>query len=108
MRIAVVVDSLHRGGSERQACCTARGLAMAGHDVELFYYYKTRNEYESSSVAPAKLTLLTKNRIPPMFLLKLARRFRTGRFQVVHAFKDNPSIYACIAAWLARVPVRIS
>ena len=39
--------------------------------------------------------------------LDLLRRFRRQRPDVVHTFTIKPAIFATVAAWLARVPVRI-
>ena len=105
MRIALVIDSIMRGGAERQALYSARALARRGREVELVYYTRSQYDYDGSLAGDAKLTCLPKQGRPLRFLLDLRSHLARGRFDVVHSFKSTPCLYGGLAAWLARVPV---
>ena len=106
MKVAIVIDSLIRGGAERQALYTARGLSRRGCDVELLHYYpRAERDYDPSLAGDAKVTCLPKQGRSVRFVLRLRDHLRRGRFDVVHAYKSTPCLYAGLAAWLAGVPV---
>lgn len=108
MKVALVIDSLSKGGAERQALLSARLLAERGCDVELIRYHLAEDEYDPSACAPARAVLMEKRGRPLRFFWGLLRHLRRGRFDVVHAFKETPCIYGCLAGALARVPVRLA
>jgi glycosyltransferase involved in cell wall biosynthesis len=105
MRIALVIDSIMRGGAERQALYCARGLARRGSDVELVYYTRSPLDYDGSLAGGARLTCLPKQGRPLRLLARLRAHLARGRFDVVHSFKSTACLYGGVAAWLARVPV---
>jgi glycosyltransferase involved in cell wall biosynthesis len=105
VRIALVIDSIQRGGAERQALYCARGLAQLGNDVELVYYTRSPLDYDRALAGGAELTCLPKQGRPLRFVLRLRTHLARGRFDVVHSFKSTPCLYGGVAAWLARVPV---
>jgi glycosyltransferase involved in cell wall biosynthesis len=106
MRIALVIDSIMRGGAERQALYAARGLARRGCDVELVYYTRSAQfDYDASLAGSARLTCLLKDDRPLRFLRRLRAHLAGRGFQVVHSFKSTPCLYGGLASWLARVPV---
>jgi glycosyltransferase involved in cell wall biosynthesis len=106
LRIAIVIDSIIRGGSERQALTAARALAQRGCDVELIYYHaRAESHYDLSLAGGARVIYLEKGGRPLRFLLRLRDRLARGGFHVVHSFKSSPCIYGGLAAWLAGVPV---
>jgi len=106
MRIALVIDSIMRGGAERQALYAARGLARQGCDVELVYYTRSPQfDYEASLAGSAKLTCLPKEDRPLRFLARLRAHLAGRGFEVVHSFKGTPCLYGGLAARLAGVPV---
>jgi len=107
LKIALVVDSLSKGGAEHQALLSARLLALRGCEIELIRYHLAEDEYNPSSCAPARAVLIEKRGRPVRFFLRLVHHLRRGRFDIVHAFKETPCIYGCLAAALARVPVRL-
>lgn len=104
MRVAIVVDGLLRGGAERQALYTARGLARHGCDVELVHYYRTDDDYDVGLAGDARVTYLPKGGQYLRFLARLARHLRAGRFDVVHSFKGSTCLYGGLAARAAGVP----
>jgi len=108
MKVALVIDSLAKGGAERQALLSARVLAARGCDVELIRYFKEADEYEEGGCAPARAVLIEKRNRPLRFFVRLVRYLRRGKFDVVHAFKETPCIYGCLAAAVAGVPVRLA
>ena len=108
MKIAIVIDSLAKGGAERQALLSARMLAARGCDVELIRYYHSADDYETASCAPARVVLIEKRNRPVRFFFRLVRHLRSGRFDVVHTFKEIPCVYGCLAGALAGVPVRLA
>lgn len=105
MKVAIVIDSVFRGGAERQALYTARGLAGLGCDVELIYYARCAWEYDLSLAGGAKVTYLPKEGRPLRFVRRLRRHLEHGTFSVAHSFKSRPCVYGGLAAWRAGVPV---
>jgi glycosyltransferase involved in cell wall biosynthesis len=105
VKVAIVIDSVFRGGAERQALYTARGLAGLGCDVELIYYARCEWEYDLGLAGEARVTYLPKEGRPLRFLRRLRRHLERGAFSVVHSYKNTPCLYGGIAAWRAGVPV---
>jgi len=105
VKVAIVIDSVFRGGAERQALYTARGLAGLGCDVELIYYARCAWEYDLSLAGDARVTYLPKEGRPLRFLRRLRRHLERGAFSVVHSYKNTPCLYGGLAAWRAGVPV---
>jgi glycosyltransferase involved in cell wall biosynthesis len=105
MRVAIVIDSLARGGAERQAIQSARELGRSGCDVELIYYHQAAHAYDELSSAGARTTYLPKNGQYVRFFHTLYDHLKRGRVDVVHAFLGSPTLYACTAARWAGVPV---
>jgi glycosyltransferase involved in cell wall biosynthesis len=104
MRVAIVSDSLARGGAERQAIHAARELGRLGCDAELIYYHRVAHAYDELP-DEARTTFLPKNGRSLRFLRSLRQHVRSRRFDVVHGFQGSPTLYACAAARLAGVPV---
>lgn len=105
MRIAIVIDSLIRGGAERQAFYATKELTRLGHEVELLYYNRADSEYDPSLLAPASAVHLDKAGKPLRFVIKLSAYFRRRRFDVVHGWMSMSGVYAGLAGRLAGVPV---
>jgi glycosyltransferase involved in cell wall biosynthesis len=105
MRVAIVIDSLARGGAERQAIHAARELGRSGCDVELIHYRHVARTYDELSFGAATSTYLPKDGRYSGFVRVLYRHFRQRRVDVVHAFLGTPTLYACTAARCAGVPV---
>ena len=55
MKVAIVIDSIARGGAERQALYTARGLTQLGCDTHFFYYTRSPPEYDVSLAGDARV-----------------------------------------------------
>ena len=104
-RIALLIDSLARGGAERQCLLAARQLAARGLQVDLIYYHEVEDRYDASLAGDARLDFLEKRRQYGRFILRLANRLRRGRYDVLHAFKGSAAIYTAFAGSLARIPV---
>lgn len=105
MRIAIVIDSLMRGGAERQALNAVLELTRAGRDAELIYYRDTTPKYAHAAYEQARVTRLPKNGQPVRFIWRLGRYLKHRRFDIVHAFKNTPTAYAYVAARLAGIHV---
>jgi glycosyltransferase involved in cell wall biosynthesis len=103
MKIAIVHDSLIRGGAERQALYAVRELNKLGCDAELIYYNKAPWPYDALGQFGVSPTLVSKSGKRLRYPWKLAKHFRQRRFDVVHGFMAIPSVYATIAAALAGV-----
>lgn len=107
MKVVILVDSLIRGGAERQALLTLRELVRRGIDARLIFYYESQSGYDWPPELNARVILVRKDRSSLRFIWLLARYLRRERIDVVHGFKDSPGIYASLCGWLAGVPVRI-
>ena len=108
MRIAIVTDSLSRGGAERQALVTVRELARRGHTAELIYYHDAPDSYDPATCAPGRAVRLSKSGGPLGLLYRLRSHLRRGRFEVMHAFKEWPIVYGCLASRAAGIPARFA
>ncbi len=104
MKIAIVQDSLIRGGAERQALYATRELTRRGCDVEMIHYNRAPYEYNAKAQFGVEPIHVPKNRTYLRFIRRLGKYLRERRFDVVHGFMDNPTIYAGLAGRLARVP----
>jgi glycosyltransferase involved in cell wall biosynthesis len=105
MKVAIIIDSIIRGGAERQALYTACGLARRGCDVELIYYTRSPYDYDLTLAGDAKTTYLPKEGRPLRFFRRLREHLERGAFDVAHSYKSAPCIYGGVAARLAQVPV---
>lgn len=105
MKIAIVLDSLARGGAERQGMFAARELTRQGRDVELIYYHRVADGFDLSVMEETRMTYIPKEGTYLRLLLRVRDYFQKNRFDVVHAFKSSPSLYAGLAGWSAGVPV---
>lgn len=105
MRIGIVLDSLNRGGAERQAVYATGELARNGYDVELIYYNVASFTYDASILPPSNVVRLAKEGKQLRFLWMLQRYFRKRRFDVVHGWMSVPGIYVGLAGRLAGIPV---
>jgi L-malate glycosyltransferase len=107
MRVAIVIDSLNRGGAEHQALNAVLQLTRCGIDAELIHYHAHRpglDGYDHPALREAKVTFLPKNGRPLRFLRQLRSYLRARRCDVVHGFKEASAIYACPAGWMAGTP----
>jgi glycosyltransferase involved in cell wall biosynthesis len=105
MRIAIVVESLHRSGGQRQAIYATSELLRNGCDAELIYYHPTDYQYDVSILPQTNVLHLAKNKTYLRFLLKLCQYFKQRHFDVVHGWMGGSGIYASLAGRLAGVPV---
>jgi glycosyltransferase involved in cell wall biosynthesis len=105
MRIAIVLESLNRGGGERQAIYATSELVRNGHHIELIYYTRADHQYDVSILPQKNVVYLAKNKTYLRFLLRLLQYFKQRRFDVVHGWMSGSGIYAGLAGRLAGVPV---
>lgn len=105
MRIAIVLDSLNRGGAERQAVYATGQLARLGCDVSLIYYNRADYEYDASVLPRDRVVHLAKQGRPFRFLRRLRRHFIERKYDVVHGWMSVPGVYAGFAGRMAGVPV---
>lgn len=105
MKVAIVLDSLVRGGAERQALYALGELTRQGRDVELLYYNVAEYAYPPDFGGGGKVTHVEKRGQYLRFLARLCSKFRRERYDVVHGFMPGSSIYSGLAGWFARVPV---
>jgi glycosyltransferase involved in cell wall biosynthesis len=104
MKIVIIIDSLARGGAEKQAVLSAIALRRLGQEVELI----SCNEANDFKI------LIERNAIPvhvvtngwPLKVGRVAsltRLLRRAACDVVHCFKSGTSSYGRVAATLAGV-----
>ncbi len=105
MKIAIITDSLARGGAEKQVVMSAIALRKLGQEVELISC-RAVNHFQN---------LIEKNEIPLHIItdtcpfkvghiISLTKLFRGGKYDLVHCFDSGTSSYGRVAAKLARVP----
>lgn len=92
-----------------------RAVLARGHRVVCFAPAADQNQSVESTLmewgAEVEYLPLDRTGINPLsdlrYILQLWRRFRRLQPHVVMGYTPKPSIYATIAAWLARVPLRV-
>ena len=105
MKVAIIIDSLASGGSERQAALAAIEVARRGADVHIITVH-ARNDF-AESLARASVKCVTLGKLHFARLLKIASiagYLRKEKFDIVHCFKSRPSTYGRLAAKMARIP----
>jgi glycosyltransferase involved in cell wall biosynthesis len=108
MKIAILIDGLYRGGAERQALNATLELTRSGHDIELLYYHAggaVRSYTDHSAHTESRVSCIPKRKGGVPFIFRLRKYLKQGEFDVLHAFKAGPSVYAALAGRLAGVPV---
>ena len=105
MKIAIITDSLARGGAEKQSVLSAIALRKLGQHVDLISCNDV-NHFND---------LIEKNKIPLHIIsdncpfkighiTALTKFLRGKEYDVVHCFKSGTSSYGRVAAKLAQVP----
>lgn len=105
MKIAIILDSLSRGGAERQAVYAVSELARQGRDVELIYYNQVTHRYDPALLPEERVHRLAKEGRKVRFVWELRNYLRDRRFGVVHGWMSGPGIYAGMAGPLGGIPV---
>lgn len=105
MKIAIILDSLSRGGAERQAAYAVGELSRCGHDVQLLYYNNATCRYDPSVLPEDRVHGLAKGRRKARFVFDLAAELRRRNIDVVHGWMSGPGIYAAMAGLVGRIPV---
>src|ERR1051326_2467497 len=108
MRLLFVIDNLRSGGAQRQLVMLAEGLVARGHVVEFFTYY--RQNFFQSRLEKLGIQI---HEEPKRFRFSvgvpfaLRRTMCGGRYDVVLAFMDVPSLYAELARVYLRSPLLV-
>jgi glycosyltransferase involved in cell wall biosynthesis len=109
MKILCVIDSLGSGGAQRQMVNLACGLKAKGHIVELFLYFPDldflRSEIDAVGIPVYEVTNVRGFSFNVIW--RLAKLYRSGRFDGVISFLDAPNIYAELAKLLALSGVKV-
>lgn len=105
MKIAIILDSLSRGGAERQAVYAVSELARQGRDVELIYYNHATHRYDPSLLPDERVFRLAKEGRKVRFVWQLRNHLRSRKIDVVHGWMSGPGIYAGMAGALGGIPV---
>ncbi|MBI2524703.1 MAG: glycosyltransferase [Candidatus Rokubacteria bacterium] len=110
MRVVHVIDNLAPGGTEKQCLELARGLVALGADSRVLYLQggPLLAELEASGLA-AHAVPVGSFRSPrfPRNLARLAGAIRHLGPDVVQTYGFYSNLPGLLAAWLARVPVRV-
>jgi glycosyltransferase involved in cell wall biosynthesis len=103
LRLGLVIGQLTYGGAESQLYELARGLAVHA-DVTVYCLSSATEPYgarlRAAGVRVVAIPALVK--LDPTRVVRLARRLRADRIEVVHAFLFIGSAYAYLATRLAR------
>lgn len=116
MRIAEVVTKLDVGGAQETVVRTSIGLQSKGHEVLVFAGRDAGTggsmweDLDAAAVDARALRWLVRP-IAPLrdiaAVLELWRELRRLRPDVVHTHSSKAGVVGRVAAWLARVPVRV-
>ncbi|MGH9434257.1 MAG: glycosyltransferase [Terriglobia bacterium] len=113
LKVFYFIDSLHLGGSEKQLVQTALRLDAAKYEVTVGCLHA-----EGPLADPLRKARINVLEFDPKGgvgspssvreMLRLARFLRRERYDVIHTFDLYSNLMGIPAAWLARVPLRIS
>lgn len=118
-RIVYIIDGLGLGGAERTTVQLAHGMMRKGHDVHVIAVPR-KTFLDSSDVAlrgcfdelveyGIPVSVIPKqSRFPIRFLRVLVRVLRDIQPDIVHTQLYTADTFGTLAAWIARVPMRIS
>ena len=105
MKIAIIIDSLARGGAEKQSVMSAIALRKLGHEAELISCNEV-NHYQDL-IEKNEILLHIVNETCPFkvgHIKSLEKLLSSKKYDVVHCFKSGTSSYGRVAAKLAGVP----
>jgi glycosyltransferase involved in cell wall biosynthesis len=113
VRVFHLVDTLNIGGTESQMVQVALRMQRMGHDVTVGCLRAEGQLLEVLQRAGVPVVEFRKEKTLSSLngarqVIRLAAFLRAGRFGVVHAHDLWANLLGIPAAWLARVPVRIS
>lgn len=124
MKILYLINSSKMGGAEKHALDLACGMVQKGHEVWTVLpggnKFKIQNsklgavEKENSLIGDYQkcgIKLIfdsPKLDIDPFFIWRVVRILRREKIQIVHTHQLKITVNGIIAAYLARVPVRIA
>lgn len=103
--IAIVLHDLRGGGAERAVLRLARGMAAAGHRIELILV-KREGVYLNDVPPNVSLTVLNRPRVSQA-IGALAEHLRRSRPRAVLSALTHMNIAVVIAARLSGLPVRV-
>lgn len=96
--ILLLIDGMSSGGAERQMSFLAIELKKAGHTVRLVSFHDMVNHYAESLAANGiELETHTEGRSRLTRPWVIRRLIREHKAEVVIAYKDGPSMAACLA-----------
>lgn len=106
MKLVLLIRSLEIGGAERQLVALARGAVALGHEVHVLTFYPggaLRGDLESAGVPV--FSLEKRGRWDAAgFLLRLIRRLRQEKPDVLYCFLPSANLVGLLAARLSGVP----
>ena len=94
LRVLVVSDEMEVGGSQRQIVHLLRGLRERGADAALLYFRKPSFLLDAIRAAGVPVQRIDKRgAFDPVFVARLLRFMRRGRFDIVHCFSITAEIW---------------
>jgi glycosyltransferase involved in cell wall biosynthesis len=104
-KVILFIDSLVRGGAQRQLVELALNLNRADFDPTVVVYHDLPQLKGDLDAAGVRNLLIPKRGKADLgFLLRLTRFLRRERPDIVHAYLSTPSFWARIAGRLAGIP----
>ena len=108
-RIAMYVAPPIFGGVGSWARNYTRYLDHSRFTVDFIVQEELRPEIvREIEAAGGEVRRIPRLKFLPAFLVGAVRVFRAGRYDIVHANHNLLNVFILLAAWLARVPVRLS
>lgn len=107
MKILVAIDSLRRGGAERQTVELVKGLLQKEIQVVLCYFEESKENYAADLPRSGGLSLIhirRKGRLDFSPVLELVRLIRREEPTIVHSVLNRSGVYCAIATRLLTVP----
>lgn len=104
LKIAHVLDSLQIGGMERFVTDLAKKQKAAGHEVKIFTVSDGGPFAQELNAAGIPIDIYEKTPgFDLRFLIHLMRRFKDGRFDVIHTHNPYANTYGVLAGRMAGV-----
>lgn len=109
MKILFFIDSLGRGGAQRQMVELARNLDRERFEPVVLIYFDIQQLRKDLDDAGVPVFLIEKkSKFDPIFLIRLVCFFREEKPDILQSYLNTANVWARLAGWLAGIRVIVT